>query len=238
MMMPYNISTFGNLNTDRSKNVNAELEYSYDFAGNKSASSYQIEPGISIRPFSTLKIGISANYVENRNELQYVNTINLLPDKRYILGTINQQTLGLTFRVNLNITPELSVLYYGSPFVSRGNYSEFKRVVDPRASNYADRFVIFNDPVLSNGRYLLDENNDLIPDYSIENPAFNFHQFRSNLVVKWEYRLGSFIYLIWSGERTGNTDSPEASLGESYRQLRKIFPNNIFLVKLNYWFSL
>jgi hypothetical protein len=50
--------------------------------------------------------------------------------------------------------------------------------------------------------------------------------------------LGSFIYLVWSGERTGRTDSSEASVGDSYRQLRSVFPNNIFLIKLNYWFSL
>jgi hypothetical protein len=86
--------------------------------------------------------------------------------------------------------------------------------------------------------YSLDENDDLIADYSIENPNFNFHQFRSNFVAKWEYRLGSFIYFVWSGEKTGNTNSSGASISESYKQLRGVFPNNIFLIKLNYWFSL
>jgi hypothetical protein len=70
------------------------------------------------------------------------------------------------------------------------------------------------------------------------NPDFNFHQFRSNLVARWEYRLGSFIYLVWSSDRTENTSSSGASLADSYKQLRSVFPNNIFLIKLNYWFSL
>jgi hypothetical protein len=238
MIMPYNIMSFGYLRTDPSKNFTAGVEYNYDYSGNNSASSYQFQPDIAIRPIRILKFKLAANYVNNRNEMQYVITINLKSDKRYILGTIDQQTLGLTFRIDLNLTPEFSVQYYGSPFVSRGTYSEFKRIINPRARDYEDRFVIFNNPVLSNGRYLFDENNDFIPDYSIGNPNFNFHQFRSNLVARWEYRLGSFIYLVWSSERTGYTDLPETSLGESFRQLRKVFPNNIFLIKLNYWFSL
>jgi hypothetical protein len=34
------------------------------------------------------------------------------------------------------------------------------------------------------------------------------------------------------------TGSSDATIGESYKELRSIFPNNIFLIKLNYWFSL
>ncbi|HRR16601.1 MAG TPA: DUF5916 domain-containing protein, partial [Bacteroidales bacterium] len=148
------------------------------------------------------------------------------------------QTLNLTFRVDLNITPEFSVQYYGSPFVSKGRYSEFKKVTNPLARNYSDRFSVFENPVLSGNMYFLDDNGNFIPDYSIENPDFNFHQFRSNLVAKWEYRLGSYIYLVWSSDRTGFMDQPASSIGESFRQLWKVFPKNIFLIKLNYWFSL
>ena len=161
-----------------------------------------------------------------------------MPGNRYILGTINQKTLGLTFRVDLNLTPEFSIQYYGSPFVSRGSYSQLKYITDPKAKIYGDRFELYQDPLLSEGIYqLYDYSNGPRADYSIDNPDFNFHEFRSNLVAKWEYRLGSFIYLVWSSsERSGNTNSSHASLGDSYKQLRSIFPNNIFLIKLNYWF--
>ena len=238
MKMPSDVLMFGEIGTDVSKKMTAQLEYSYEFRGDKSASSYQIEPGISLRPLSPLKIRVSANFEDNRNELQYVTTKNILPGTRYILGTIDQKTLGLTFRVDLNLSPEFSVQYYGSPFVSRGSYSKFKRVTDPDAKEYEDRFSVFNSPQVIGNMYGLDENNDLISDYFIGNPDFNFHQFRSNLVAKWEYRLGSFIYFVWSSERTGRTNDAGASAGDSFKLIRNVFPNNIFLVKLNYWFSL
>jgi hypothetical protein len=238
MIMPYNIMSFGNLNTDYSKKISGGIEYSYEYTGNNSAVNYQVEPGITIRPYSILKIRIAANYAENHDNLQYVATKNILTEKRYILGTIDQKTLGLTFRVDLNLTPEFSVQYYGSPFVSRGSYSRFKHVTNPDARSYEDRFTSFSNTVQVGNTYELDENNDMVADYTIDNPDFNFHQFRSNFVARWEYRLGSSVYFVWSGERTGNASSPGASIGDSYKELRNVFPNNIFLIKLNYWFSL
>ncbi|HUX59653.1 MAG TPA: DUF5916 domain-containing protein [Bacteroidales bacterium] len=238
MMMPQSITSFGRINTDMSKKFTAGVAYSYENRGSNSAVSYQLEPGITIRPISTLKIGLSANFSENNDRLQYVATRDYMTEKRYILGTIDQKTLGLTFRVDMNLTPEFSIQYYGSPFISRGTYSEFKRVTDPEASAYNDRFAVFQSLEVIGGSYGLDENNDGNSDYFISNPDFNFHEFRSNLVAKWEYRLGSFIYLVWSSERSGVTGSSGATIGDSYRQLWDVFPNNIFLIKLNYWFSL
>ncbi len=238
MIMPYSTRFFGAFGTNSSKNIIAQLRYMYKYGGDNSASGYRLEPGITIRPFTKLKFGLSALYEINNDMLQYITTLDYSSEKRYILGTINQETVGLTFRVDLNLSPEFSIQYYGSPFVSKGSYTEFKRVTDPDSESFEDRFAVYNNAVLSDGIYYLDEDNDNIPDYTIGDPDFNFHQLRSNFVAKWEYRLGSFIYFVWSSERTGRTGSSDISLGDSYSELREIYPNNIFLIKLNYWFSL
>jgi len=239
MLMPHRINTFGYLKSDPSKKITTGIAYGYEKSGNNSASNYRIEPEISIRPITNLKLGMTGNYEVNNDHLQYVGTKYFTQNNRYILGKIDQKTLGLTFRVDLYLTPEISVQYYGSPFISRGRYSEFKLVANPEADLYGERFENYTDPVLSDGKYnLYDYVDGMRTDYSIANPDFNFHQFRSNLVARWEYRLGSFIYLVWSSEKTGKTDSSKASIGDSYNQLTSVFPNNIFLVKLNYWFSL
>ncbi len=238
MIMPYNIMTFGNVMTDPSKKLMFSFSYGYEGAGNNSASSYELRPLVSMRPFNSLRIRVTVDYQKNLDKLQYIAARDYLTENRYILGTIGQTTLGVTFRADLNLTPEFSIQYYGSPFVSRGSYSEFKHVTDPQAKDYENRFIVFDEPVSDGNIYGLDENNDMIPDYYIGNPDFNFHEFRSNLVAKWEYRLGSFIYFVWTSERTGRNDLSEASIGDSYGQLKDVFPNNIFLVKLSYWFSL
>lgn len=239
MIVPSAITTFGSLGTDPSKKITASFAYSYEKRASNSLTNYQLSPGITYRPINNLKIGVNVNYMNNLDRLQYVSTSATTEGNRYILGTISQKTLGLTFRFDLNLTPEFSIQYYGSPFVSLGNYSQLKYITSPRAGTYSDRFEIYQDPVLADGVYqLYDYNGGARVDYSINNPDFNFHEYRSNLVAKWEYRLGSFIYLVWSTERSGYTSESKASLGDTYKQLGKIFPNNIFLIKLNYWFSL
>ena len=55
---------------------------------------------------------------------------------RYIFGTIDQKTLGLTVRLNYSLTPDLSIQFYGMPFVSAGKYSAFKRITDSRSKDY------------------------------------------------------------------------------------------------------
>jgi len=237
-MKPAQIMSFGELSSNYSKRFVAGIKYVYQQDGNNSGTLYHIEPVISMRPIMMLKIGVSASWEKNRNDLQYVGWTNYLSDSRYILGTIDQQTVGITFRADLNITPQFSVQYYGSPFVSKGVYSQFKRVTNPKAAGYNDRFAVYNNASVSGDGLQLDENNDGTMDYAVGNPNFNFHQFRSNFVAKWEYRLGSFVYLVWSSERTGLAKEADNTIGDSFNQLRKAFPKNIFLIKLNYWFSL
>ena len=174
MMMPYSLMSFGGLHTDYSKKVALGMDYSYEHKGNNSAESYELKPSVTFRPFRTFTIRLSGDYIGNNDNLQYVAEKDYLSEKRYILGTIDQKTMGLTIRLDLNITPEFSIQYYGSPFISRGTYSEFKYVTNPVADGYNDRFTIYKNPVLSGEEVLLDENNDMVPDYSIANPDFNF----------------------------------------------------------------
>jgi hypothetical protein len=219
MKVPAALYSFGQVRTDYSKKIFASVSYELMTRGENSARSISLSPGLTVRPVNTLKIGISANFGRNTDKLQYVPTQKRTPDSKYILGTIDQQTLGLTFRLDYNITPEFSFQYYGSPFVSRGTFSDLKEVTNPVASKYSQRFVPYTGPAL-------------------DDPDFNFHEFRSNLVAKWEYRPGSVIYLVWSDDRTGFADPASSGMGSSMRQLFKSEPGNFFLIKLNYWFSI
>ncbi len=247
MMMPYNLMFFGNVSTDASRKFIALLAYSYNYRGNNSASGYTVEPGITVRPFGSLKLGVSATYQINNDELQYVTSRDLPPpsDDRI---TVRKPTQYL----ELSVKDSWPDFQGGSesdsgvfdPVLWKSVYftgAAIRNLNMPQIRNQmtiTDRFKLYENPVLTDGTYYLDYNNDNVIDYTIGNPDFNFHQFRSNLVAKWEYRLGSFIYFVWSAEKTGTTANADASFKESYKEMKKIFPNNIFLIKLSYWFSL
>ncbi|HOP57879.1 MAG TPA: DUF5916 domain-containing protein [Bacteroidales bacterium] len=239
MIVPGSIMASGNLRTDGSKRCIAGLTGSYGRSGNNSGWNYSLMPSLTVRPLHMLKLSVNIDYSRNVDELQYVTFLDqLMPVSQFFLGTIDQKTMGLTFRADLNITPEISLQYYGSPFVSRGSYSEFKRITSPGDKDYDQRFVLMNSMNVDQGLIELYEQGQTFPQYLIRNPDFNFHEFRSNLVARWEFNPGSYLYLVWSSDRSGNNFSSEASLGESYKFLGDVYPGNIFLVKFNYWFSL
>jgi len=224
------------IRTDPSKKLFYELFTDLSASAYGSAQHYSLQPSIRYTPFNTLKLATSFNYSGNRNDLQYISTAS---DKGsdYILGKIDQQSLGLTFRVDYNITPELSLQYYGSPFVTVGKYSEFKKVTDPKAKNYPGRFSNLFPVLNSNNNYEVSGNSNGV-DYTFGNPNFDFSQFRSNMVFRWEYRRGAQFYLVWSQERTAFVQPGDNVLREGLAGIKSIYPGNIFLAKLNYWFSI
>lgn len=201
-----------------------------------------LAPALDYRISSALQLNINASYLKNHNYYQYVQTITLGSDKYYLMGHLEQQTFGITLRLDYYVTPDLSIRYYGSPFISTGIYSGFKKVMSPRASNIDNRCYSYEpDEILYNTlerKYYVDEDRDGLTDFSFKNPDFNFMQFRSNFVVRWEFKPGSNIYFVWTHDRTGLENSSFSGISQSFSDLFNIYPDNIFLVKFNYWFTL
>lgn len=196
---------------------------------------------IAFRPINALSLQFNPYYGFNRDELQYVNTLAHGAQSRYVFGRLQQKTVALTARVDYSITPNLSVQYYGQPFVSVGKFSQFKRITAPRADDYAERFHVFTNEIAreeAKGLLQVDEDLDGNTDYAFENPDFNFQQFRSNLVVRWEYSPGSTVFLVWSQGRTGTNPAGGFSFRNNLNDLFNVYPDNVFLIKLNRWFSL
>jgi hypothetical protein len=237
MLVPALWSNSVYIRTDPSEKIFFDLNTSLSISDNQCSKYYYVQPEFSIIPVNTLKLSISVNYSNNLNNLQYVDTKSVAGINRYIIGKIKQQTLGLTFRIDYNITPELSIQYYGSPFASVGKYSEFKSVTNPRAEEYSDRYTKLI-PQLVNNNYEVLENNSSQVNYEFGNPDFNFFQFRSNLVLRWEYRPGSQLYLVWSQDRTNYIMPGDNSVYNALSSLTSVYPNNIFLIKFNYWFTI
>ena len=238
MLKPSSWRVYASANTDYAKMIYFGIDVDFSQSSEGSARDFGINPGLVFRPVNTLRLQAGLSYAHHYDQLQYVDVFDYGMKKRYVLGTLDQHTLGLQFRIDYNITPELSLQYYGSPFVSRGLFSEYKVINDALSNEYSSRFAVFANPVRMNDSILLDENIDAITDYSTSDPDFNFLQFRSNFVARWEYRPGSVIYLVWSMDKTGGAEPPDIALGKSMKQFGDIYPNNLFLVKFSYWFSL
>ncbi|MEO1049891.1 MAG: DUF5916 domain-containing protein [Bacteroidota bacterium] len=195
------------------------------------------------QPTDAFNISLSPSYTFNRNDQQYVSTEEFGAQARYITARIDQDTYRMTMRFTYLINPNLSIQYYGQPFVSRGDYSDFNRITNAGASEYTDRFQRLEGSAISfneeGDEYLVDETGNGTTNYTISNPDFNFVQFRSNAVLRWEYIPGSTFFLVWTQDRTASLDlDGDSSFGGITSDLLDVTPHNIFLMKFTYRFVL
>jgi hypothetical protein len=238
---PIGIGHSNFVTTDTRKKVYLNLNINNFWGFEKTVRSNNLNATLVFQPLNALNISLGVNYSSYwRRQDQFVSNIAYNTTTRSIVSEVNQKTLRFVARINYNITPDLTLQYYGQPYITRPLYSRFAYVSSPLAKAYNDRFHIFdmNEISYSNGVYSVDENTDGITDYSFSKPDFNFVQFRSNLVVRWEYRRGSELYLVWS---QGST--PDAFDDLNTPLFSSLFDNafadksrNIFLIKWTYRF--
>lgn len=235
------MSFWNSINTDNRKKLRFSFFHNGRKALDNSIKNYYMEGGFVYQPINALRISAFPSLDINHDKLQFIDNFDdVNGSPRYLNGEINQRTLSMSFRLNYTINPNLTIQYWGQPFISRGRYSNFKHITDPIAKTFEDRFVQYSaeQTVLSDGTYAIDEDLDGVTDFSFDNPDFSFVQFRSNLVVRWEYIPGSEIFLVWSQDvsRDGNpTEGLLPSLGDNIFGQK---PQNIFLLKATYRFVL
>lgn len=238
LKVPGSKNIWFNLSTNDQKKFTVGYSMS-TFRSNEKKSHHEENFGFDFgyRPSKSLKITISPGYSEANKELQYVTQEETDTGTDYIFARIKQNTLNASIRINYNITPDLSIQYWGQPFIATGKYNEFKRVTDSRANKYRDRFKLFDTDELSydatNETYqVLNNSGDQL--YTFDQPDFNVKNFLSNMVVRWEYSPGSTLYLVWS--QTRNTSVADGSF-DFNRDIQRLFdekPYNVFLIKLSY----
>ncbi len=207
--------------------------------GNEKNSKQMFDCGISLgyRPSKSLKITLSPNFNSNNDELQYVTQQEYSNKTDYIFARIHQKTLSASLRINYIITPNLSIQYWGQPFLASGKYSEFKRITDSRAQNYTDRFSLLSNNELA---YVNPDEMYRVSDqagnqlYTFDQPDFNMKEFLSNMVVRWEYLPGSTIYLVWSQTRNQSVSNGNFSFNNDLTKLFDEKPYNVFLLKMSF----
>lgn len=228
--------------TDNRKKLVFQVSASNRFGDHQYSRYSNIGLEISYRPVNSLGLSLEPSYGLGRTEIQYLDDFDMESEARYIAGTINTEMISANFRVDFSITPDLSIQYWGQPFVFAGEYSEFKRMTNTQADDYNDRFHLFTDDEISydteNSIYNIDENQDGNVDYSFDDPDFKVFEFRSNLVLRWEYIPGSTLYVVWSQGREEVEEPGTFNWDNDIIDLYRNVPHNIFLIKLSYRFSM
>ena len=239
ILVPGSNSTWLNVMSDQRKKFTYGIMTQQNWGNQKSSRNQFYGIFLSYRPINALSISMNPSLNQSDREMQFIETITYEPDNRYIFAAIDQTTLRLSLRLNLSITPNLTLQYWGQPFISVGNYSDFKKITHPHADKYIDRFYTFTDEITYDevdDVYQINDEPGL--SYQIDNPNFNIKEFKSNFVARWEYTPGSTLFIVWSQGRSSYDAGGEFNLRQDMNDMIDIHPHDIFLIKLSYRFGL
>jgi hypothetical protein len=218
---PY-VSAWGGVEGDSRRAVHPMVWINY-FLGDRGRSvSFDVNPQVELRAGSRFATTVGVDVNRNRNDTQwYGNFTDSVGTTHYTFAHLEQRTLSFTWRVDYTLTPDMTLQLYAQPFVSKGTYSDVRELADPRATAYTDRYRPYGDASVTT-----------------DPGGFNYKQFRSNVVFRWEYMPGSILFVVW---QQGRQDLASAegtrSFGGDFADLFDLRADNTFLVKASYWLN-
>jgi hypothetical protein len=196
----------------------------------------------SIKPSSMVTISIGPQWKRSRAEAQYVTTVDdatalATHGQRYVFGTLDQTEISMTTRVNLILTPTVSVQIFAQPLLSGGDYINFKELARPRTFEFlqygsAGRSLDF-DAVANT--YSVDPDGGAASSFSFDNPDFNLKSLKLNAVFRWEIKSGSNFYAVWTRQQEDERDPGHFVFGRDTGRLFGAPGDDVFLVKIAYW---
>jgi hypothetical protein len=154
-----------------------------------------------------------------------------------VFAKLNQNEISGGMRVDWTFSPRLSLQVYAQPLISSGDYTDFKELSRPRSYeflHYGTNGSTY-DPVT--GTVDPDGPGGPATAFVIDNPDFNVRSVRGSAVLRWEYLPGSSLYLVWTQNRSDDNGDPSTDLGSSISSLGSLPGENIFMIKLSYWWS-
>lgn len=205
------------VSTDVRKPVTGELDLfgeRSDFGG----SSWDAGLSVGLKTSTRWNLSIGPTISRTVAPAQYVATVidsGYAPTfgARYIFAPLHQTEVGLETRLNVTFTPALSLETYIQPLISSADYGDAKQLVAPKSFD----FIPYGGSA---------------PDLD-----FNLRSLRGNAVLRWEWRPGSTIYVAWQQSRENLEPVGDFSFGRDRHALFRTRPDNIFLVKIDYWLN-
>jgi hypothetical protein len=236
------------MNTDARKKV--VFSVSADYIADRDGGGYEGVSGtVRFKPAPNVQLSLGPAYNHRHSTQQFVlrrddATATHFSGQRALVSDLSQHQFSMNTRLNWTFTPTLTLELFAQPFAFAGDYSKFKEFTGPRTADkqvYGEDFGTICFDAGAN-RYTADPNGDCAVEggrsaqaFSFDNPDLNVRSLRGNAVLRWEYRPGSTLFLVWQQQRSGSEPFGEFDFGRDTGAIFRQQPDNIFVIKASYW---
>jgi hypothetical protein len=238
MLSPSSWSWNANFRSDQRKavSVGSFFGLSQDRVGDGGSWNWSIF--LNIQPSDNLSIGLEPRFGSFRSSDQYVTSTGVLPyaptyGRRYVFADLEQRTFELGTRLDWTFTPTLSLQLFAQPLISSGDYLRYKQLAAAGTFDFIDLGP--SDPSLTQS---VDFDGDGSPDYTFDDRDFNFRSLIGNAVLRWEYRPGSALFLVWQRAQSNSDRVGDFDFGRDVGELFRATSDDRFILKISYWLGL
>jgi hypothetical protein len=231
------------ISTDRRRNVvlnwEGEIGCNRDGDCDRSASL-----SVELRPRQNVSVSFGPSIGHSESGFQYVQAVSdptatAFGGQRYVFADLVQNSLAMDTRLNITFSPNLTLELFLQPLIASGDFSRYKEFAAPRGLR---RLVYGADvgtvtPVAA-GDSIDPDGTGPAAGFVIPPRDFTFRSLRGNAVLRWEYRPGSTLFLVWTRNGESSLGRGRIDFGEDSRALFRGPSQNIFLIKVNYWLGI
>ncbi|MES2124671.1 MAG: DUF5916 domain-containing protein [Gemmatimonadota bacterium] len=194
-----------------------------------------------------VRVSFQPTFSRSRNISQYVQRVDddaglTRYGRRDVFATLDQHELALDTRLNWTLSPKFSVQLFVQPLISTGAFTGYKEFRTRGAFDFdvygKDVGTITRDAANSQLTIDPDGNAGTAAPFTVASPDFNFRSLRGNAVIRWEYRPGSTLFLVWQQSREGSERYGDFSLGRDFNAIFHPPATNVFAIKATYWMGL
>lgn len=256
MVRPHNQKLEMRLNSDRRRAVSVQGEFLVEHG--EALSNWETGLSVSWRPGPRLELELEPAYSVRTVQDQYVATFDapeyeLTYGRRYLFAEMDRRTLSLETRLNVTFTRDLTLQLFLQPLMDAGDYRSYRQLERPASFDFREfeagtPLDLDGDGTPEScatgticeldGVQYVDFDGDGLLDQSFRDRDFNVVSLRGNAVLRWEYRPGSTVYLVWQQRRFGRRPFGDFDIGRDRADLLDLHPENQFMIKVNYWIGL
>jgi hypothetical protein len=202
-------------------------------------STHRLSGSFAFRPGPRWQFIAGPFYERLTDPQQYVATITgggraETFNNRYVFAYIDRSTVSTEFRLGLTIRPDMNLDVYAEPFAASGRYYDFGELMAPSTRTR----ITYGAAPGTGLTTLADGTRDVTigsSRFPIRTQDFNTLSFRSNVVLRWEWRPGSTLYLVWQQDRSSQEVlGARVDAGDMLRSLSAP-GSNFFIVKTSFW---
>jgi hypothetical protein len=229
--------------SDPSRKTTWHLVTSGSSTPSANTTYWSLYPSVEWKPVSNFTLSVGPGLDRTIEDAQYVTKVAApgevpedFGDRRYLFARMDQTTVSANLRLDVSFTRNLTLQTYVQPLISAASFGDFKELA--RAGSYDFvRYGRDNGSTYDPATGIVDPGGGGTP-FALPDPSFNFKSLRGNAVLRWEYRPGSVLYLVWTQQRADFEPSGDLRLGPSTRRLFDAQADDIFLVKATYHLNL